>query len=93
MLIRKGIDLNALNKNDLSPVHISIKSFQSKALKFVLDYNLHKLSSRNTPSNTPSNHLFDLNLQCGKNQAGWTALHYAVFNNNLAAVMLLVQYA
>lgn len=43
MLLRRGIDLNSLNKNELTPVHIAIKSFQAKALKFVLDYNLHKL--------------------------------------------------
>jgi hypothetical protein len=28
MLIRNGIDINALNKHELSPLHIAIKSFQ-----------------------------------------------------------------
>ena len=37
--------------------------------------------------------MFDLNLQCGKNDVGQTPLHIAVCNSNLAAVNFLISYA
>ena len=39
LLLKKGIDLNALNKAEYSPIHVAIKSFQNKSLKFALEYN------------------------------------------------------
>ena len=42
-IIKQGADLNALNKQELSPLHLSIKNFQNKALKFALDFNLHQI--------------------------------------------------
>lgn len=40
-LIRRGIDLNALNKQEQSPIHVAIKSFQNKSIKFALDFNVY----------------------------------------------------
>lgn len=38
-LLKKGIEVNTLNKSELSPIHSALKAFQSKSLKFALDYN------------------------------------------------------
>ena len=40
-MIRLGADPNALNNQELTPLHLAIKSFQNKALKFALDFNLY----------------------------------------------------
>jgi hypothetical protein len=54
-LIRKGVDLNGLNHSQLSPLHLAIKKFQNKSLKFALDFNLHQVKKNHDK-------LFDLNL-------------------------------
>jgi hypothetical protein len=41
--ITVGDIINGLNKAQLSPIHLAIKRFQNKSLKFALDFNLHQL--------------------------------------------------
>lgn len=36
ILLKKGIEVNTLNKSEFSPLHVAIKSFQGKSLKFAL---------------------------------------------------------
>ena len=91
-MIRLGADPNALNNQDLTPLHLAIKSFQNKALKFALDFNLYQINKHQALGVKPTL-IFDLNLACGKNDSLWTPLHYAVYHSNLVAVNLLVQYA
>jgi ankyrin repeat protein len=38
-LLKKGIEVNILNKAEFSPLHVCIKTFQLKAIKFALEYN------------------------------------------------------
>ena len=46
-MLKKGIEVNALNKQELSPIHVAIKSFQIKSLKFALEYNQYlRMKSR-----------------------------------------------
>ncbi|CDW79052.1 leucine rich repeat family protein [Stylonychia lemnae] len=112
LLLKKGIDINVLNKSEFSPLHMAIKAFQNKAIKFALEYN-HYLRKKIQKDYCPFEHVmerrpssvtpqererspvkqfnyepFDFNI-IGKN--GWTLLHYAVFNNNLVAVELLLK--
>ena len=91
-MIRLGVDPNALNNQDLTPLHLAVKSFQNKALKFALDFNLYQINKNQALGVKPAV-LFDLNLACGKNDSNWTPIHYAVYHSNLVAVNLLVQYA
>lgn len=41
LFLKKGIEVNALNKSEFSPLHMAIKSFQNKSIKFALEYNLY----------------------------------------------------
>ena len=38
-LLKKGIEVNLLNKQQMSPIHLAVKGFQSKALKYAIQYN------------------------------------------------------
>ena len=38
-LIKKGINLNALNNNELSPVHLAILGSNYEALEYAINYN------------------------------------------------------
>ena len=70
----------------MSPVHVAIKNFQIKALKFALDFNLHGLNKGHQGFN-----LFDLNLRGAKLEQ--SALSYALHVGNSPAVFLLCNYA
>jgi ankyrin repeat protein len=75
-----------MNKNELTPLHVAIKSFQNKAIKFALDFNIYKIVKHK--SRLDLKKVFDLNLSGAKNQ--WSPTHYAVYNNNLPAVSLFL---
>jgi hypothetical protein len=85
-LIRAGVDINVLNLQDLSPVHVAIKNFQIKALKFALDFNMHALKQGRDEFG-----LFDLNLRGAKLEQ--SPLSYALHVGNSPAVFLLCNYA
>ena len=93
-LLKKGIEVNLLNKAELSPLHVAIKNFQNKALKFAFDYNNAQRQALNVATSNPflpgASRLFNFNIQ-GKLQ--WAPMHYAVFSNNLLSVILFLESA
>lgn len=53
ILIKKGIEVNALNKSEFSPLHVAIKSFQNKSLKFALEYNIYARKIKKESESNP----------------------------------------
>lgn len=39
IMLKKGVEVNLLNKAELSAIHISVKNYQHKSLKYALEYN------------------------------------------------------
>ena len=39
LLLKKGIEVNLLNKLSMSPLHMAVRGFQAKAVKLAIQYN------------------------------------------------------
>ncbi|CDW80864.1 leucine rich repeat family protein [Stylonychia lemnae] len=93
-LIKKGINPNALNKNDLSPLHLAILGSNYEAIEFALYMNKKQRNEsfsncRGGTANKQQTQMFDFNLRGGKfNQ---NCLHLAVASSNIRTVMILLQ--
>ncbi len=77
-LINKGVDINLMDNNGLTPLLVAIKKSQLKALEFALQYNLKN----------PKTHQFNFNQRAKKN---FTALHYSVLKCNHESFLFLLQ--
>ena len=84
-LVKKGININAKNKQDLSPLHLCLLSNQHDALLFALSHNQTLRSSRSLPCNL----LFDFTQRGGKSLQ--TPLHLVVASNNLKIIQSVLR--
>lgn len=76
ILIKKGANLAALNKNELGLLHVAIQAGTTKALKFALEHNQqyrrkHKkrlsVLQQSTDSESNDSGLFQFNAKAGSN--------------------------
>lgn len=81
-LVRKGINLNLVDANGLTPIHVAIKKNQLKALEFALNHNVFSKQST-----FPK---FDFNAT-GKKL--FTPLHYTILKSNYEAFVFLMKNA
>jgi ankyrin repeat protein len=89
ILIKKGANLRAKNKNELGLLHVAVQAGTLKALKFAVDHNEHSRRRHRRPGLQPSDEsLFHFNMQAGNNN--WTLLHYAIQATNLSTITFLL---
>eukprot|EP00347_Sterkiella_histriomuscorum_P006112 403354021 len=89
-LIKRGININSLNKSELSPLQVAILGSQMEAVQFAIDHNnLMRRSMRSPDFKISFNRqLFDFNLKGGKNSQN--SLHLAVALNNMKLIVQIV---
>ena len=76
-LIDLNINLNLIDNNGLSPLHVAIKKNQIVALKYAMKHNIN---------GSPITR-FDFNKKAKK---GFTALHYSIIKSNADSFMFLL---
>jgi ankyrin repeat protein len=79
-LIAHGIDMNLVDNNGLSPIHVAIKKNQIEALRYAVNYNKRADGTR-------GGRIFEFNIHGKK---GFTPLHYSIIKANHEAFMYLL---
>lgn len=86
-LIHKNININLVDTNGLTPLHVAIKKNQTKALEFAFNYNNSLLLSTDAGQETKKVQKFDFNIKAKKKQ---TPLHYAISKTNFEAFLFML---
>jgi ankyrin repeat protein len=76
-LISHGIDMNLVDNNGLSPIHVAIKKNQLDALKYASKFNM----------TAPVHRYFSFGVQGKK---GFTPLHYSIIKSNYEAFLYIL---
>jgi len=76
--VSMGLDVNLVDKNGFSPLHVAVKKEQTNAIEFALKHN--KTAGK-------EDNWFDFDI---KGKQGYTPLHLSIMRNNSQAFKAMI---